>query len=263
MESEFGKVDPYNCLKFDCRGLTDTEPSRSFIERGLERHGSGLKAAWIHLSQTQLHLVSVCVELGFALHHCSSDNSITLLKWLRTSPSNVPEYSNHYIGVGGAVIDDHDNILVVQTTLQSLEEIPWKLPGGYVETRESLGVAAVREVKEETGVDAEVIGLLCFREISSAPFGRRDIYFVMLMRPLCVAIQVQDTHEVMNCSWIPMPHFLEVSAKWPACQMLKAMCHDISTNFRAELSPKTMKNIGQEWGLRTHNDPKYWVSLRH
>lgn len=36
----------------------------------------------------------------------------------------------------------------------------WVLPGGYVETNETVEAAAVREAKEETGLDVEILGIL-------------------------------------------------------------------------------------------------------
>lgn len=41
----------------------------------------------------------------------------------------------------------------------------WSLPGGRVEPGETLAEAAAREVKEEVGVDAEIIGLAAARDI--------------------------------------------------------------------------------------------------
>ena len=41
----------------------------------------------------------------------------------------------------------------------------WKFPGGYVDRGENILDAAVREVKEETGVQTEAIGLVGFRHV--------------------------------------------------------------------------------------------------
>jgi len=47
---------------------------------------------------------------------------------------------------------------------------------------ESLHTAVVREVKEETGVTAEFVGVINFRQMHPHLFGKSDIYFVCLLR---------------------------------------------------------------------------------
>lgn len=66
-----------------------------------------------------------------------------------------------YIGVGaGAVIlNDNDETLLLLRNKEP-ESGFWSIPGGAVEFFETLQDAIVREVKEEVGVTAEVIGLL-------------------------------------------------------------------------------------------------------
>jgi len=41
----------------------------------------------------------------------------------------------------------------------------WKLPGGLVETGESIQEAAIREVWEETGIKTKFVSILGFREL--------------------------------------------------------------------------------------------------
>ena len=55
-------------------------------------------------------------------------------------------------GVGALVVDD-GRILLVR------ESDTWLLPGGRLEPGESPEAGAVREVREETGVDVEIVGL--------------------------------------------------------------------------------------------------------
>lgn len=41
----------------------------------------------------------------------------------------------------------------------------WSLPGGHVEPGEPVAVAARREVREETGIEAEILGLVDLHEV--------------------------------------------------------------------------------------------------
>jgi ADP-ribose pyrophosphatase YjhB (NUDIX family) len=54
------------------------------------------------------------------------------------------------------VTDEHDRIVLVRRRDNDL----WALPGGGMELGESIVDTAVREVKEETGLDVEVTGLI-------------------------------------------------------------------------------------------------------
>jgi 8-oxo-dGTP pyrophosphatase MutT (NUDIX family) len=54
-----------------------------------------------------------------------------------------------------AVINDVGEILLIRRS----DNDNWALPGGAVDLGESLPHAAVRETKEETGIDCEVTGL--------------------------------------------------------------------------------------------------------
>ena len=66
-----------------------------------------------------------------------------------------------YIGVGcGAFILNDKGELLLQLRNKALEKEYWSIPGGRVELFETFEEAVKREVKEETGVDVEVIRLL-------------------------------------------------------------------------------------------------------
>lgn len=54
------------------------------------------------------------------------------------------------------VVDEHNRIVLVHRRDNDL----WALPGGGMDLGESIVDCAVREVKEETGLDVEVTGLI-------------------------------------------------------------------------------------------------------
>lgn len=67
---------------------------------------------------------------------------------------NSQSYSppKHFISAATIVINEHDEILLIKGPRRG-----WEMPGGQVEEGESLKVAAIRETKEESGVDVEII----------------------------------------------------------------------------------------------------------
>lgn len=69
---------------------------------------------------------------------------------------NAPKANSIAVAVSAFVQDDEGRILMIRRTDNNL----YSIPGGMVEPGESLTQAAVREVKEETGVDVEIITLI-------------------------------------------------------------------------------------------------------
>lgn len=61
-------------------------------------------------------------------------------------------------GVRVIVLDDENRILMVRQVHPEREV--WMVPGGGIEDGEDSSAAGIREVKEETGLDVEMCGLL-------------------------------------------------------------------------------------------------------
>ena len=62
---------------------------------------------------------------------------------------------NHFVSVAGLVMNDKDEVLLINSPNRG-----WEYPGGMVESGETLSEALIREIKEETGVDAEITGFI-------------------------------------------------------------------------------------------------------
>lgn len=58
----------------------------------------------------------------------------------------------HFVSAATIVINDKDEILLIKGPMRG-----WEMPGGVVEVGESLKGGAIRETKEETGIDVEII----------------------------------------------------------------------------------------------------------
>lgn len=69
---------------------------------------------------------------------------------------SAPKANSIVPAVSAVVTDENGSILLILRTDNGY----WSIPGGGVIPGESLKAAAVREVKEETGIDCEVTGLI-------------------------------------------------------------------------------------------------------
>ncbi len=83
------------------------------------------------------------------------------------------------LGVG-ALIFERDRILMAQRGKPPLMG-QWSLPGGLVETGESLAEAVRREVREETGLEIEPLGVLeIFERIMRNAEGTAEYHYVLI-----------------------------------------------------------------------------------
>ncbi|GAB1643843.1 NUDIX hydrolase [Krasilnikovia sp. MM14-A1259] len=69
---------------------------------------------------------------------------------------NAPKANSIVVAVTAFVLDRQDRVLLIRRTDNGL----WALPGGAQEFGEYIADAAVRETKEESGIDIEVDGLI-------------------------------------------------------------------------------------------------------
>lgn len=105
-----------------------------------------------------------------------------------------------WLGVASVVENDNGEWLVVKKSYSGLKGC-WSLPAGFVHQGETVTTAAVREVKEETDIDCEVVGLIGFRtgvirgDIS-------DNMAIFYCKPTGQSTIVVQEREIIEASWI-------------------------------------------------------------
>lgn len=69
---------------------------------------------------------------------------------------NAPE-ANSLVPAASAIVTDSEGRILLH---RRADNDLWALPGGVMELGESLGECAIREVREETGLEVEVVGIV-------------------------------------------------------------------------------------------------------
>jgi 8-oxo-dGTP pyrophosphatase MutT (NUDIX family) len=168
---------------------------------------AGYRVVWLEIPLDRAALVPVAVDAGFRYHHASSEYAMLTLAL--EEGAFIPGYSTHYIGAGGVVINDDDELLVVRERYHKDPKRPprFKLPGGQLDPAEHLAECVVREVLEETGVETRFDALVCFRHWHGYRYGKSDIYFVCRLRPLSRQITICE-REIAESRWMPVAEYL-------------------------------------------------------
>ena len=166
----------------------------------------GYKVAWLEIPIGRSGLIPVAVDAGFVFHHTKTD--YLMLTCQIETDAFVPPYASHYIGAGGVVLNDRDELLVVwESAHRQNGQKYYKLPGGALQHGEHLVDAVIREVEEETGIRTRFETLVCFRHWHGYRFDTSDIYFVCRLSPLNHDIQPQED-EIAECLWMPVQEYL-------------------------------------------------------
>lgn len=86
--------------------------------------------------------------------------------------------SGYSIGVGGVVLSG-ERVLLVRSAL-GRRAGEWSIPGGFVEPGETIDAAVRREILEEAGVNAGVLGIIAVR--SRVTVDENSAYIVFLLQ---------------------------------------------------------------------------------
>ncbi|CAG9609942.1 NUDIX hydrolase [Pseudoneobacillus rhizosphaerae] len=97
--------------------------------------------------------------------------------------------------ISQAIILQNNQILMVKQYVQR-GDIVWNFPGGGIEENESPEEACIREVKEETGYDVEIMRL-AFRNSNKFTYEAR-----IISGELTIDLNSEVNKDIIDVSWV-------------------------------------------------------------
>ncbi|XP_038882881.1 nudix hydrolase 2-like isoform X4 [Benincasa hispida] len=173
----------------------------------------GKKGVWIKLPIELAHLVEAIVKERFWYHH-AEPKYLMLVYWIPEGAHTLPVNATHRVGIGAFVLNDKKEGTAETIRPGNSHEKSgmfrgtgvWKFPTGVVDEGEDICKAAEREVREETGIDTEFVEVLAFRQTHQAFFGKSDLFFVCMLKPLTSEISKQEL-EIEDAQWMKLEDY--------------------------------------------------------
>ena len=108
---------------------------------------AGKQGIWLRLPREAHGFVSAAVAARFRYHH-ATEQYLQLTRYLPSGPSPLPRYAFTQLGVGGVVVNDAGDVLMVQERVSPSPRMQgsWKLPGGLAEVGEDFAATVARSL---------------------------------------------------------------------------------------------------------------------
>lgn len=117
------------------------------------------------------------------------------------------DYPTPKVDVRGIMLNGEGEVLLVKETIDGR----WSLPGGWGEIGYSPTEGIIKEIKEETGLDAEVVKLLAVYDKKCHPYPPQPFYVYKLIF-LCRATgELNPCFEIEEAQWFPIDDLPPIS----------------------------------------------------
>lgn len=199
------------------------------------------KLLWIKVPLGQVTIIPILTKYDFIFYNCN-EKELMLLKKLITNPI-IPTATNHTLGVGAVVIEDNKLLVIKDRIWQK-----YKLPGGYIDDKESISTAVKREVFEETGVIVELDSIVSLGHFYPTQFDESNLYIVCSAKALSTKIEIGDSEEIIDAKWMNIDDYF-------ACKDI----HEYNKNIvKTAVKEKGLKLKNYDYFMNADNTHEYY-----
>lgn len=149
-----------------------------------------------------------------------------------------------WLGAGAIVVNERGELLVVEKEYGGLKGL-WSFPAGFVDKGETVDEAAIREVKEETGIDCRIEGV-CGVRTGVLANDVSDNLVLFFATPLAEGPLERAIGEIRRVAWLT-PEELLRSAKSAA--IVVEFCHEMR---RASFAEVETFHPGKQFGYQSY-----------
>eukprot|EP01025_Chloroclados_australasicus_P048243 TRINITY_DN5459_c0_g1_i1.p1 TRINITY_DN5459_c0_g1~~TRINITY_DN5459_c0_g1_i1.p1 ORF type:complete len:381 (-),score=34.15 TRINITY_DN5459_c0_g1_i1:605-1747(-) len=209
-----GKEDRYGGMIIDSEMLpTNPAEFKIRLQSSIEHWKlHKVRGIWLKVPINLSELIPIAVKQGFEFHHAEKEYVMMTLWLPEDEPDRLPLSSTHQVGIGAFVLNENNEVLVVQERSGPLKGTGiWKIPTGVANRHEDIHLAAIREVKEETGIDANFECVISIRQAHGVAMGKSDLFFVCGMRVNSEGLQLKpEEHEIVAVKWMPLEEYAQM-----------------------------------------------------
>ncbi len=194
------------------------------------KHGATLVGRWVNESQTEIMALweyesyevyqkiqaqvqadPLHIQAQARRRELGSDALFLAAEEEFLSPTGQYQEPKHRVAAAGLITNDRGEVLLVRSYHRS---DTWEIPGGVVETGESPDVAVVREIEEETGIQARICG------VTGVQYNMTRGILTLTYRGVAVGGELRTSDETAEVKFVPLtpenaheyitrPHFLQ------------------------------------------------------
>ena len=155
-----------------------------------------------------------------------SDLTDTPIETVKSFYGPQEDYPTPKVDVRGLVFNEDQEVLLVKEKVDG----KWTIPGGWADVGYTASEVAVKEVKEETGLDIKVDQLLAVYDKKCHPHPPQAYYvYKIVFLGVVTGGEIATTHDILDVGYFRMDHLPELSEDRILESQLKELVELIGT----------------------------------